>query len=712
MLVSPNPPRAGEPIRAQWMSDFIQWIKDAVMPRGDGKTIRVEGNIISAVLQEPEIDHPFKQWVVKDGNGKEQIAVSPGVIEVQGASPVFSLVAYNEPCHPFDFSLADDGYYYIVAYAKYASDKVNHEFGVLVLSLGGGIEEFSFPNIGGNSFHVIGIVKKASYGETYILSVNEQNITGKIIVSDIDSELPFTAGVHISIGDVSALKTASSFAISSVWIRPGYIYNEDAKTSTELNDANSFVPSIGWNCAMLQQNLEQGAPIPFAILWSAGDWSSILPYEVDIEGKIIRKNILLARLYIPADYSLEFAELYNYNPVNFLNSQGDTYKVKVNGDDDQPDYISVKIAGDNSSSDYTLIANRYIQVSVYQDTATPENPNPPYKLKLSWDYKNIPNYPGGEAPKPCVIINDVTNGVTWDRYGKVAVSSVDNAIQFLEDKLTGQAATTEYDNGYIGFFKKEVGTGTGILVLKAQWQYMTITGYNAAVQYAMTIDPASGKPAWADVVGKVKSVASGPLGYLMDRLSQNTELSGEIIIITQSANGDPFFDVAWEHIPGFDITKQQLLHHAKNGANNAEWGEFGFLSKDDVEAGASIWVTDNPSETQPNKIYLCVWNGLIESSEESIKIDKTNDLINPQGIVKFDLNVDWTKVEVAASISDMITLDTSRSGKLIIKAASGAGLYYHDGTKMTKIELSDGVLTCVDGVLSFEEVVDCPNSLE
>lgn len=47
MMYPPHSPRPGEPLEARWGAQLIQWIKDSVIPRGDGRTTRVDGNIIS-----------------------------------------------------------------------------------------------------------------------------------------------------------------------------------------------------------------------------------------------------------------------------------------------------------------------------------------------------------------------------------------------------------------------------------------------------------------------------------------------------------------------------------------------------------------------------------------------------------------------------------------------------------------------------------------
>ena len=49
MLTPPLVPRSGDPLEASWAAQLIQWIKDAVIPRSDGVTTRVDGNIITAL---------------------------------------------------------------------------------------------------------------------------------------------------------------------------------------------------------------------------------------------------------------------------------------------------------------------------------------------------------------------------------------------------------------------------------------------------------------------------------------------------------------------------------------------------------------------------------------------------------------------------------------------------------------------------------------
>ena len=55
-MLPPEIPRAGEPIRAEWMRRLIEWIKADVIPKGDGYTIQVNGNIISVIPKEEARD--------------------------------------------------------------------------------------------------------------------------------------------------------------------------------------------------------------------------------------------------------------------------------------------------------------------------------------------------------------------------------------------------------------------------------------------------------------------------------------------------------------------------------------------------------------------------------------------------------------------------------------------------------------------------------
>ena len=48
-MLPPEIPRAREPIRAEWMRRLIEWIKADVIPKGDGYTIQVNGNIVKAI---------------------------------------------------------------------------------------------------------------------------------------------------------------------------------------------------------------------------------------------------------------------------------------------------------------------------------------------------------------------------------------------------------------------------------------------------------------------------------------------------------------------------------------------------------------------------------------------------------------------------------------------------------------------------------------
>ena len=76
-MLPPEIPRAGEPIRAEWMRRLIEWIKADVIPKGDGYTIQVNGNIIQLIQKDEE--HPIYNGMFKlslfseeetDENGK------------------------------------------------------------------------------------------------------------------------------------------------------------------------------------------------------------------------------------------------------------------------------------------------------------------------------------------------------------------------------------------------------------------------------------------------------------------------------------------------------------------------------------------------------------------------------------------------------------------------------------------------------------------
>lgn len=51
-MLPPEIPRAREPIRAEWMRRLIEWIKADVIPKGDGYTIQVSGNIVGVIPKE------------------------------------------------------------------------------------------------------------------------------------------------------------------------------------------------------------------------------------------------------------------------------------------------------------------------------------------------------------------------------------------------------------------------------------------------------------------------------------------------------------------------------------------------------------------------------------------------------------------------------------------------------------------------------------
>ena len=55
-MLPPEIPRAGEPIRAEWMRRLIEWIKADVIPKGDGYTIQVSGNIVKGISKSDEVN--------------------------------------------------------------------------------------------------------------------------------------------------------------------------------------------------------------------------------------------------------------------------------------------------------------------------------------------------------------------------------------------------------------------------------------------------------------------------------------------------------------------------------------------------------------------------------------------------------------------------------------------------------------------------------
>ena len=59
-MLPPEIPRAGEPIRAEWMRRLIEWIKADVIPKGDGYTIQVSGNIVKGISKSDEVNSVAK----------------------------------------------------------------------------------------------------------------------------------------------------------------------------------------------------------------------------------------------------------------------------------------------------------------------------------------------------------------------------------------------------------------------------------------------------------------------------------------------------------------------------------------------------------------------------------------------------------------------------------------------------------------------------
>ena len=79
MMTHPPIPVSGEPLKAQWAGDLIRWIVDFVIPRGDGKSIKTDGNMISMIRQPEECEYRgyFKVSGYLD-NGKLRLKIFDG----------------------------------------------------------------------------------------------------------------------------------------------------------------------------------------------------------------------------------------------------------------------------------------------------------------------------------------------------------------------------------------------------------------------------------------------------------------------------------------------------------------------------------------------------------------------------------------------------------------------------------------------------------
>ena len=68
MPVTPPPyPRLNEPLSISWARQLIDWIRDSVAPRGDNSTCKVDGNVVTAFVQDTEYNGPFKVSLKTDG---------------------------------------------------------------------------------------------------------------------------------------------------------------------------------------------------------------------------------------------------------------------------------------------------------------------------------------------------------------------------------------------------------------------------------------------------------------------------------------------------------------------------------------------------------------------------------------------------------------------------------------------------------------------
>lgn len=81
-MLPPEIPKPGDVIRADFMRRLIEWIKHDVIPRGDGTTITVSGNIVQTISR-PVDDVSAANYtgmflVIKDNENKNCIKVVCG----------------------------------------------------------------------------------------------------------------------------------------------------------------------------------------------------------------------------------------------------------------------------------------------------------------------------------------------------------------------------------------------------------------------------------------------------------------------------------------------------------------------------------------------------------------------------------------------------------------------------------------------------------
>lgn len=86
-MIPPSIPRTGEAVKADWGRKLIMWIKNDVMPKGDGVTTMVKGNIVSA-RRGTAYEGPF--LIIRNGSGGYDVIDGVGIDESYAGYVMFN----------------------------------------------------------------------------------------------------------------------------------------------------------------------------------------------------------------------------------------------------------------------------------------------------------------------------------------------------------------------------------------------------------------------------------------------------------------------------------------------------------------------------------------------------------------------------------------------------------------------------------------------